>query len=438
MFSKNYYVDAVAASLTYLLAAAFLLHLMLSTPLLPGIDGPYYAVQVRWLVERGALKYADPPLAFLLLAAFYLALGDLFLAVKLGSALMTALSAVPVYLLVRRLTSSRVAGATAGLALVVNPFTLKLYSDFIKNSIGLLWLNLFLLFDVEYVRSPSRRSLACLAAALLLTALTHVLDYGVALYYALLIFLIYALLTHDVGRGLPGAAAALLSLAGLVAAPWVVGGDVSKGFAFIAQLAEEEIEPVVMQQHWLALALAVSAALLVRGCYLRGRPEAASLYIASSALAVLLNLPILPRSWLFRFRLMTSVPLAYAAGLVLASEREGERLAAAALILALLLIVTLPATRVMRPSIPPLAYQELKEAVARCEALAGEASVPDVRLRYWAETISDSVEGATRGSPPAGCLILLKSGGPIHAPPGQGIYEGEYVLALRPGKPGSP
>ncbi|MCD6368851.1 MAG: hypothetical protein J7L38_03535, partial [Thermoproteales archaeon] len=35
-----------------------------ATPLLPGIDGPYYAVQVNWILKYGGLKYLDPPLTF--------------------------------------------------------------------------------------------------------------------------------------------------------------------------------------------------------------------------------------------------------------------------------------------------------------------------------------------------------------------------------------
>jgi len=156
-------------------------------------------------------------------------------------------------------------------------------------------------------------------------------------------------------------------------------------------------------------------------------------------LAILVNLPILPRNWLFRFRLMTNIPLAYAVGMALTSKKEGENLVAAILILALLLVISLPATGVVRPSIPPPAYQELKDAIAKCEATVGKARIPDVRLRYWAETISDNVEGASRGNTLGNsCLIFLKTRKPIHIPPGQKIYEGAYILALRPKKPGRP
>ena len=439
MISKENYIDAIAIIFTYILAVIFLLHPMLSTPLLPGIDGPYYAVQVRWLVERGELKYADPPLAFLLLTAFYLVLGDLFLAVKLGSVLLTSLAVLPIYLLVKRLTSSRIAGIAAGLAFAINPFTLKLYSDFIKNSIGLLWLNLFLLFEIRYMQDSSRKNLVGLIVALVLTALTHILDYGVALFYAISLFSLSIPFTRDIKKALPGAAIAFLSFAGLVAAPWVVGGDIRKGFAFITQLAESDLEPVVMQQHWFILALAISAALFAKSYFSRDNSEMAMLCIASGILAILVNLPILPRNWLFRFRLMTNIPLAYAVGMALTSKKEGENLVAAILILALLLVISLPATGVVRPSIPPPAYQELKDAIAKCEATVGKARIPDVRLRYWAETISDNVEGASRGNTLGNsCLVFLKTRKPIHIPPGQKIYEGAYILALRPKKPGGP
>ena len=187
-----------------------------------------------------------------------------------------------------------------------------------------------------------------------------------------------------------------------------------------------------MQQHWFILALALSAALFAKSYFSRNNSEMAMLCIASGILAILVNLPILPRNWLFRFRLMTNIPLAHAIGMALTSKKEGENLVAAILILALLLIITLPATGVVRPSIPPPAYQELKDAIAKCEAAVGKAKIPDVRLRYWAETISDNVEGASRGNlPENSCLIFLKTRKPVHIPPGQKIYNGAYILALK-------
>ena len=430
MDSRVDVADAAAMVAAYGAAVAFLLPPMLSTPLLPGIDGPYYVVQVEWLLRHGALKYPDPPLAFLLLAAFYLVLRDPFMAVKLGSTLLTALSTVPVYLLVRRATGSRVAGVAAGLAVAVNPFTVKLYSDFVKNAVGLVWLNLFILYEYLYAREPSRGRLAGLLAALALTALTHILDYGVALFYAVTMFLASLALRRGYRETVPGAAAGLLSLAVLVAAPWLVGGDVGKGFAFLAQLVEAEPEQLVMRQYWFPFALGVAAALLAHAYASRGEWAEAALSTASALLAVLVNLPLLPGNWLFRFRLMTGVPLAHAVGFTLPRRGGGEAAAAAALALALLLAVSLPATAVVRPSIPPPAYRELGEAVARCEAVAGRAVVPEVRLRYWAETLSEDVVGARRGGPPpAGCLVLLRNGRrPV--PPGIRVYDGRYIVAV--------
>ena len=54
--------------LIWLLGFLFSLWVLTRYPLIYGVDGPYYLIQVRGLLEEGRLLYGDPPLAFILFA----------------------------------------------------------------------------------------------------------------------------------------------------------------------------------------------------------------------------------------------------------------------------------------------------------------------------------------------------------------------------------
>ena len=63
-----------------LLAGGFTLYYWMFTrgPIMPGIDGPYYLIQVRSILETGLMIYDDPPLTFYLFALFSEFLGGVY------------------------------------------------------------------------------------------------------------------------------------------------------------------------------------------------------------------------------------------------------------------------------------------------------------------------------------------------------------------------
>jgi len=87
-----------------------------SSPYPLGIDGFYYAVQLRSLLHDRQLYYPASPMVFWLMLPGAWALGPIAGA-KLGAALGTALAAAPVYAIVRRATGERTVGVL-GAALV--------------------------------------------------------------------------------------------------------------------------------------------------------------------------------------------------------------------------------------------------------------------------------------------------------------------------------
>jgi len=79
---------------TVVFLASLVIHLAkeFSTPLLYGIDDPYYYIQVSHLLTEGLPKYSDPPLSFYILAVFSVMLKDDVSDVKAGSVSTTLLA----------------------------------------------------------------------------------------------------------------------------------------------------------------------------------------------------------------------------------------------------------------------------------------------------------------------------------------------------------
>src|SRR6185369_16654934 len=101
-----------------------------------GVDGYYYVVQVRALLETGHLNYPAAPLAFVWLLPFAKLAGTVT-GVKLGAAAGTALAVFPAYALGRRVSGSR-AAALVGAALVATSIGSQfLAAEFLKQGLGL-------------------------------------------------------------------------------------------------------------------------------------------------------------------------------------------------------------------------------------------------------------------------------------------------------------
>jgi hypothetical protein len=109
-----------------------------ATPFPVGVDGYFYAIQVRSLLERGTLAYAASPLAFWWMVPFTLAAGsDPIVGVKLGAAIGGALIAVPMYFAGKRLGGgSRGAGLIAAALATSSAGSAYLTFEFVKQALG--------------------------------------------------------------------------------------------------------------------------------------------------------------------------------------------------------------------------------------------------------------------------------------------------------------
>lgn len=146
-------------------------HVLTASPHPLGIDGYFYPIQVRSLLERGHLAYPAAPLTFYLMAAVA-AVTDVITATKLVAAVGGALATVPAYAIGRRLGG--IAGGLAAAALVATSGgSFYLSCEFVKNGVGLTVALGAVWAGLRALERPTRGALAVAALAVLAALLTH-------------------------------------------------------------------------------------------------------------------------------------------------------------------------------------------------------------------------------------------------------------------------
>jgi hypothetical protein len=168
--------------------------LLFGTSLVPGINGAYYLVQARSLIEHGKLGIPDLPLTFGLQAMLAKIVQwvsgasletSIVFAVKCADAMLPPLIAIPVFGLVRHWTRRMGAGnwvpACAALAAAAGAPALMMVGDFQKNSLALLWLAALLWAWHQWFEQPSFKRAVLPVLFLGLIGLTHIGVFGWAL-----------------------------------------------------------------------------------------------------------------------------------------------------------------------------------------------------------------------------------------------------------------
>lgn len=164
--------------------------------LMSGVNGPYYPVQVRSLLENGKLGFPDFPFIFYLEAAvakllFFLGvanLGDcIMLASKAVDAVFPTLVAIPAFLLARSWLSGEkrrhwVPSVTAAFS-VLSSSALTMVADFQKNAAGFVWFFFFAYFLYRALSRGTWKTYAAAGIAFALTGLTHIGCFGLAIVF---------------------------------------------------------------------------------------------------------------------------------------------------------------------------------------------------------------------------------------------------------------
>ena len=137
----------VVAALAALVAYSFYQRwqVLTASPFPLGVDGYFYPVQLRSLLDSGSLQYPSSPLTFWFMAPFAAAT-DPITGAKLGAALGGALAALPAYAVGARFGRSRGAGLVAAAIVASSACSMYLTIEFVKQGIGItvgltaLWL----------------------------------------------------------------------------------------------------------------------------------------------------------------------------------------------------------------------------------------------------------------------------------------------------------
>lgn len=165
-----------------LLAVYIRARLNFHSPLLPGVNGGYYALMTRALIETGQLPFSDFPLSFWLLRGLAALLGlfgmessqAILLSCKLADSILPVLAAIPVWLLARKKRlPSFPSMIMVGLVILYFPSSYLLTGELFKNALGVVWLTTFLAALAWFQEKPNASPLAWATGAFIFLALTH-------------------------------------------------------------------------------------------------------------------------------------------------------------------------------------------------------------------------------------------------------------------------
>ena len=384
---------AVGLALAALVAASFLArwHVLAGSPWPVGVDGFFYPLQVRSLLEHGTLAYPASPLTFWWMVPFAAAT-DPITGAKLGAALGGALVALPAYAVGTRLARSRTAGLVAAALAAGSAGSAYLSIEFVKQGLGVtvgltaLWLVLRALDE------RTRGRIAAAAAGIAATLLTHKLAAALVLAVTAPAAL-YLARKRLRGRRL---IYAYLATAALLLVLLVLGLAMPQRFlsradlALVAHAFTTHVQwtapalafPVTLQMEYEPLLAGLislaAAAVLVWRRREHAWPHEDLVALAIAALGIVLAIPWLdvtnPQGLAFRARVIAFVPLALSAAVVGGALARRHQAAPTALCV-LAGVLALRATRPRRDGII-LAHPAMVAAVlAATDQIPAHATV---------------------------------------------------------------
>ena len=428
---------------------------------MPGIDGPYYLIQVRSILETGLMIYDDPPLTFYLFALFSEFLGGVYNGVVTGVSVLAALSAIPIYFFVRKVTGSRLSAIASIIFFLYSTYHVRLVADLMKNAVGVLFLAGFIyyLHDTAF-NGYRKRSIILSIIFLALTTFTHILDLGVAILFLVLYTIVVPLLQRRKqflkSAGIMWSFLITLLFVGSMVTPFYFT-DIGKGIAFAEDLlqpnpssqTEPQLPPPEKQAPlpgkqapqkyapmWLTIPFLIAGAVMSGKELIEGNKQKATVLIVATTVGILLILPFIPQIWLWRFTLMEFIPLSIIFGVILSSVKKKKTI----IILSIFILtpVSIQAVQAV-DSIPASITEEGYRDLEMMKSMVPSDSVIVVsnkRGAYWVEYLL-RVETITGLSPSLDTshenifiISNLKMGRPL-PPQTQLIYIGEEMVLAK-------
>lgn len=172
----------VAVALAALVAWSFWSRwrVLSASPFPLGVDGYFYPIQLRALLEDGALYYPSSPLTFWFMLPLAAAT-DPIVGAKLGAALGGALIALPAYAVGARFGRSPGAGLVAAAIASTSASSLYLSLEFVKQGVGLTVALVALWLLLRALDRPSRPRIAVALAGIAAALLAHKLAAAVVI-----------------------------------------------------------------------------------------------------------------------------------------------------------------------------------------------------------------------------------------------------------------
>ncbi len=308
-----------------------------ATPFPVGVDGYFYPIQVRSLLEHGTLAYPSSPLTFWWMAPFAAATGDPIVGAKLGAALGCALVAIPAYFLGKRLGGGVGSGLVAAALATSSAGSAYLTFEFVKQGIGITvgTLSTYATWRLQRREIPGARGInlaqigvACVGA--IATLLAHKLAFAIFVILAAPMLVVRAR-SSMFGRRLIYAVLAALAAVVILA---VAGTLMPRRLPSPADLGL--LQHLFAAPHWslpaliaphatltfrhealIAGVICVAAAIVLRRC---DDPFRRALGWPVVALGLAIALPWLavddPQGLGFRLRIIAFVPMALGAAIV--------------------------------------------------------------------------------------------------------------------------
>ena len=458
---RNGTLLALGLSLLAALLSIFVKLSLTTGELLPGLDGAYYWVQVRSILNDFTLAFDDLPLVFIAQSGIALLVGDIPTAVRISDAVFPALSAIPLFLMARE-SRSVLLPAGVILAVLLNPIQLYYFTgDFIKNASAIPLV--FMLGWILMIWERANKKLAISGIVLILATLA--LSHFGTLLMGLLVFGLWSLLQlRNKSRRfwLIGSLATVgFSGAVLVLLAVLVPARFERLISFFADPQSIFAQPVweSLFQGRMDTASSFSVLFGQLACVVLGfvfwRSRSAlsfsdkSLVVATILSALVLSSPLLGMEWSGRLSAMAFVPIAIA-GLVLWRASEGK---AGRLVIATLAAITLVASAMMSvsggrgPVLDAAQYQDFLQLKAEYSLPSGSLIVAShgmeflsaweletsvVQDSFFSDTNQDSYEaiyvlsslknatGPGNGSVPSGSVGNSAGGQAAGAPPADG------------------
>jgi hypothetical protein len=175
--------------------------------LLAGVDGPYYPLQVKSIMEHFRLGFSDMPLLFMLEAVIanflqFLHVGTpnecILIAVKFVDVLLPPLAAIPVFLFAKELNIRK--GKINYLSYlmvaysILNVTTILLFSNnFQKNAVSVVLVFFYIYFVLRILKYSQNKDILYAVLILIICTLTHFGSASIILLISGAIFLIYVI-----------------------------------------------------------------------------------------------------------------------------------------------------------------------------------------------------------------------------------------------------